>query len=104
MRRERAQATIEVVATLPLLFAVAVLGLQALVWGAAAVEASAAASAGARAAARGGDVAAAVRSALPGVLRDGVVSDVRVDGVHVRLVAPRLAPFLPRLRLSAVER
>ena len=65
-RRQRGQATVELVAMLPLLFVVAFAAAQLLMAGAAAEYAGHAAEAGAVALLEGRDAAAAARSAVPG--------------------------------------
>jgi hypothetical protein len=91
-RAEDGQASIELVALLPLLGVVAMVAWQGVVAGQAWWMASAAAREAARAEAVGGDPVAAARGVLPGALRGGV-SVVRDgagegDGVRVRLVVP----------------
>src|SRR5689334_214628 len=100
MRGERGQAAVETLGVLGALFVLALLSLQVVVWAASAVELSRATQAATRAAARGDDPGAAARAALPGVLRGGL--RVAPDGARLRvsLAPPRLAPFLPVLRLS----
>jgi hypothetical protein len=86
---EQGQATVEFVALLPLLGAVALLAWQAVVAGQAWWLAGAAAREGARAAAVGGDPARAVRGVLPGGLARGAhVSTERDGGVRVRVAVP----------------
>src|SRR3954465_6770999 len=91
MARDRGQASVELLATLP-----AVLLVAALVWELALAGHSAwlcanAARAGARAAGGGGDSGRAARSALPRSLRRGLTVDERDDGaVRVRLRVPLL--------------
>ena len=104
MRTARGQASVETVAVLPLVFLLAVVGLQALVWAASAVEVTSAAAAGARAAARGDDAQSSARAALPGVLRAGASVSVADGSVRVSVAEPSLIPHVPRLRLEAVER
>jgi pilus assembly protein CpaE len=99
-RSESGQASVELVATLPALVAVALLMAQAAVAGWALWSAANAARAGARAAYVGGSASAAARSALPGPLRDG--SQVTSSGeVEVRVRAPVLVPGLPPIPVSA---
>jgi hypothetical protein len=88
---ERGQATVEVVALLPLVVA-AVLAVTALLAAGQARElAGHAATAGAMAMLRGGDPAQAARAAAPGVPAGRMT--VRVDGRSVRVrIAPR-PPF-----------
>jgi hypothetical protein len=99
-RDQRAQASVELVAVLPLLL-VCVLAIgQVVVAGYALWSAGAAARAGARAAHVGGDAKAAARSGLPAPLRAG--ARVRTEGpVEVRLEAPPLIPGLPSIPVSA---
>lgn len=93
-RAEDGQASIEFVALLPLLAAVALVAWQGVVAGQAWWMASAAAREAARAQAVGGDPEAAARGVLPGALRGGVsVAREREregdgDGVRLRLAVP----------------
>jgi pilus assembly protein CpaE len=97
---ESGQASVELVATLPALVAVAALMVQLAVAGWALWSAGNAARAGARAAYVGGSARAAARAALPRPLRDG--ARVRASGdVEVSVDAPGLVPGLPRIPLSA---
>jgi hypothetical protein len=100
MRGERGQAGVETVVVLPVLFLLALLGLQALAWAASGVEASGAAAAAARAAARGDDPGAAARRAVPGLLRPGVRLEAGSGPERVSVVAPALLPGTPVLRVS----
>ncbi len=97
---ERAQASAELVAVVPLvLLAVLALGqLTAAGW--ALASAGEAARAGARAAHVGVRAAAAARAAIPGALEP---AEIRVDGneVRVRVQAPALVPGLPAIPVSA---
>ena len=82
------QATVEVVAMLPLLVVVALAAGQLLAAGVAAELADHAAEAGAVALLQGGEPAQAARAALPGWSRRGV--EVQVSGRRVRVrVRPR---------------
>lgn len=86
---ERGQATVELVALLPLVVVFAALLWQAIVAGQAVWLAGSAARAAARAHAVGGDARAAARSVLPDRLRRGVVVRERgPDGVLVRIAIP----------------
>jgi len=86
---ERGQATVEVVALLPLLVLLAMLLWQAAVAGQAIWLSGAAARAAARADAIGGDPAAAARVALPPRLERGLRVRSRGDeGVAVTLRIP----------------
>jgi hypothetical protein len=88
-RSQSGQATVELVALLPL---VAVIGFalwQAVVAGQAAWLAGSSARAAARASAVGADARAAAASVLPGSLRRGLEVDRRSDGtVRVRVGVP----------------
>ena len=92
---ESGQATVELVAVLPVLGLVLLLAWQALVAGQTWWLTSAAAREGARAAALGADPTTAARSILPGARasRDGS------DGVRVRAAVPSV---LADLRLGSV--
>ena len=95
------QSTVELVALLPLLVAVALALLQGLAAGAAEEAAGHAAQSAAVAVAQGKDGAAAARAALPGWARGRV--EVRAAGtkVTVRVTPPSLLPGLGgRLRAS----
>lgn len=96
MRRygDRGQATIELVALLPLLAAVALAVAQLLAAGVARELARHAAQAGAIAVLEGGDPAAAARAAVPSWSRDRVRVDV--EGRTVTVVVRPAGP-LPNL-------
>jgi pilus assembly protein CpaE len=100
MRREHGQAGIELLAVMPLLVLLALIGLQALAWARAGVAVQDAADAGARAHARGDTPDAAARTALPAGLR--ARARVTLDGstVRVRVVVRPLLPLLPSLALA----
>ena len=91
-RGERGQATIELVALLPLCVVVLLGVAQLLAAGAAREAAGAAAQAGAMARLQGGDPEAAARAAAPGWAKSRLW--VRVDGrrVAVRIVPRALLP------------
>jgi hypothetical protein len=100
---QRGQATIELVAMLPVLAAAALGALQLLAAGATAELAGHAAEAGAVAVLERQDPVAAARAALPGWSRGGLA--VRVDGqrVRVRLRPPPVAgPLADLLAADAV--
>ena len=105
--REHGQATVELVALLPLVAVLAGLLWQAVVAGQAVWCAGSAARAAARASAVGGDARAAARRVLPRRLREGlVVTRVRGDeGVSVAIAIPavigaaRLGTVSARARL-----
>ena len=89
MARERGQATVEVVAVLPLVLLALLAAAQGLTAAWAAVEAADAARAGARAALLGGDAVRTARAALPPSLRPGAAIVRDRDGrVRVTVVAP----------------
>lgn len=99
-RSQTGQASVELVAVLPMLVAVALLVVQAAIAGWALWSAANAARAGARAAYVGGSARSAARSALPAPLRNG--SRVRSDGeVEVSVRAPLVLPGLPSIPVAA---
>jgi len=98
----RGQASIELLAVLPLLVAVALAALQLLAVGYAAVLAGNAAEAGALALAAGADARGGVREALPGWSRARAEVSASRGLVHVRLRPPSLMRALSeRLEVSA---
>ena len=99
---ERGQASVELLATLPLVLLIALSLTQLLAVGYASVLAGNAAEAGALAMAGGGDARAAVRSALPGWSRAHGQISVKAGEVRVRLRPPALLPaFAHRLEVHA---
>ena len=92
---EDGQATVELVAVLPVLGLVALLAWQAVVAGQTWWLAGAAAREGARASALGGDPVAAARRVLPAAR----LSPDGADGVRVRAVVPAV---LGGVRLGSV--
>jgi hypothetical protein len=92
---EEGQATVELVAILPVLGLVAMLAWQAVVAGQTWWLAGAAAREGARASALGEDPVAAARRVLPGARLVGGGA----DGVRVRAAVP---PILAGLRFGSV--
>jgi hypothetical protein len=92
--RDDGQATVELVAFLPLLLVAALAGAAILAAHTAGEQAGQAAQAGAMALLQGGDPRAAARAALP----DGAGARIRVAG---RRVTVRVRPDLP---LAALER
>ncbi len=86
--RQQGQASVELVALLPLLAALAMLGWQVVVAGQALWLAGTAARGAARAQAVGGDAAAAGRAALPPALRPGTRVRTGRRGVEVTLDVP----------------
>ena len=91
MARERGQASVELLGTLPAVLLVAALVWELALAGHTAWLCANAARAGARAAVVGRDAAAAARSALPPSLRAGMTVDKSADGVvRVRLRVPLL--------------
>jgi hypothetical protein len=97
---ERGQASVELVALLPLVVLVGALLWQAVVAGQALWLSAAAARAAARAAAVGGDAEAAARGALPPRLERGL--RVRAAGEGVR-VAVRVPAVLTSGSVTTVE-
>jgi pilus assembly protein CpaE len=107
VERERGQASVELVAVLPLLVACALIAAQALPAGWALWSAGNAARAGARAEHVGGDGERAARSALPPRLR----ADAKVDGgddgedeLRVSVRAPGLIPGVDGGRFEAATK
>jgi hypothetical protein len=94
MGEERGQASVELVAALPVLLLAALAALQLLVAGYAITLADGAAEAGALALASGGSAAEAARRALPGWASDDVAVSVRGGAVTVRLRPPTPLPVL----------
>jgi hypothetical protein len=102
-RAAAGQASVELVAVVPILVGLALLVGQLAVAGWALWSAGNAARAGARAAYVGGSAGKAARSALPGPLRDGARVEAG-DGVEVTVRAPALVPGIPRIPVSARTR
>ena len=92
---ERGQATVELIALLPLLLAAALAGAVLLAAQAAGEQAGAAAQAGAMALLQGGDPRAAAKRALPPAARPRSV--IRVRG---RRVTVHVRPRLPTATLA----
>jgi hypothetical protein len=92
---ERGQATVELIALLPLLLAAALAGAALLAAQAAGEQAGAAAQAGAMALLQDGDPRAAATRALPPTARSGAVIHV-----HGRRVTVRVRPHLPIAALA----
>ena len=102
-RAQSGQATVELVAVLPVLVAVGLATGQLLAAGAARELAGNAAEAGAAAMLQGADARDAARAALPGWSRER--AELRVDGRRVRVrLAPRtvLPGLASRLTATAV--
>lgn len=102
MSRESGQATVELVALLPLLLTVGLAAAAFLAAQAAGEHAGSAAEAGAVALLQGGDARAAAREALPASVRDDAT--ITVDGRRVTVrVRPDLAvdPVARRLEAEA---
>jgi hypothetical protein len=98
--REEGTASVELIAAVPFLLLAALVAAQLALVGQAAWSAGVAARAGARAALVGGDGEAAVRRALPAILRGGATVS-EDDGVFVRVMIPRLLPVLPPLTIGS---
>lgn len=101
-RAERGQATVELVALLPLLAVLAALLWQAVVAGQAVWLAGSAARAAARANAVGGDERAAARRVLPARLERGLVVGRTAPGGSVR-VAIAVPAIIGSARLTTVS-
>ena len=103
MRRvgdEDGQASVELVAAIPLVLVVTLLVTQLAVAGYALWSAGTAARAGARAGYVGGNAKAAARRSLPSPLRHG--ASIRdSDGLSVRVQAPALVPGNPSIPVTA---
>lgn len=89
--RESGQASVELIAVLPLVALLVGVLWQAVLAGEAVWSAAGAARAAARAQAVGGDPLAAARGAVPGALRSGVRVTRDGDGVRVRVGVPLVA-------------
>ncbi|MFL5843698.1 MAG: pilus assembly protein [Solirubrobacteraceae bacterium] len=100
LRSSCGQASVEMVAVLPLAAVVLAVLWQAVVAGQAVWGAAGAARAAARAQAVGGDVRAAARGALPGSLRSGVRVREGSDGVRVGI---RIPLVLTKVSLGTIE-
>ena len=97
---EDAQASVELVAAIPLVLVATLIVAQLAVAGYALWSAGTAARAGARAGYVGGDAEAAARRSLPSPLRAGAtIRDA--DGVSVRVEAPALVPGVPAVPVTA---
>ena len=101
-RGEDGQASVELVAVLPVLVVIALLAWQAVVAGEAWWLAGTAAREAARAAAVGRDPGAAARAVLPGRMRDGlrVKTGREGDGLRVRVQVPAV---VEGMRLGSVS-
>jgi hypothetical protein len=100
MHDDRGQATVELVALLPLLATLAALLWQAALAGQAVWLAGSAARAAARAHAVGGDVRMALRAALPPALEQGARARAGADGAVV--VSVRVPAVFPRWRVGTI--
>ena len=99
-RDQRGQASVELVALLPLLAFIALLLWQAILFASAAWSSAGAARAAARAQAVGADALQAARLAVPGELRGGVSVRAAGDGVRVGIAVPVV---LTGLRLGTID-
>jgi hypothetical protein len=99
-RDQSGQASVELVAAIPVLFVLTLAVAQLAIAGYALWSAGAAARAGARAGYIGGDARAAARRSLPSPLRrDATIRDG--NGVSVRVAAPSLVPGVPSVPVTA---
>lgn len=101
-RRERGVVSIEFLAMLPLLLAIALLALQVGAIGYTAISAQEAARAAARASARGMDVTGTASGLLPPGARLVSVSRFGAPdhGVRLTVEAPRVSSMLPPFRVT----
>ena len=99
--RRSGQASIELLAGLPLLLAAALVAGQLLMVGHALTLADGSAEAGAIAAASGGDAAEAAREALPGWARER--AEIGVEGGRVRVAVRPPAPVAELAELLSVR-
>src|SRR3954470_12560552 len=105
LRDQSGQASVELVALLPLLVAMLALCWQAVLAGHAAWAVGAAARAAARAAAVGADPGAAARSRLPSALERGLrVRTPAAGAVEISLRIPRVVGGIDVGRVSATGR
>jgi hypothetical protein len=105
VRNERGQASVELVALLPLIAAVLACAWQGVLAAHAVWAAGVASRAAARAHALGADPAAAARAHLPSALEDGLRVSVRGDGgVSVSLRIPAVLRGLELGRARATAR
>jgi Flp pilus assembly protein TadG len=102
MAEESGQASVEMVAAIPLLLLAALVALQLLVAGYALTLADGAAEAGALALAAGRPATEAAREALPGWAEDGAAVSVQGGEVTVRLRPPSpLSALADRLAMTS---
>jgi hypothetical protein len=98
---EHGQASVELVALLPLVALVVAVLWQAVLAGQAMWSSAGAARAAARAHAVGGDELAAARAAVPGTLRDRVRVRTDGDGVRVAVHVPIVMTRAPLFTVDA---
>lgn len=102
MAEQRGQATVELLAAIPLLFAAAAIALQLLLTGYTLTLADGAAEAGALALAAGGPARSAAEESLPAWAQGRAEIAVRGGEVTVRLVPPSpIAPIADRLAVTS---
>jgi hypothetical protein len=97
---EGGQASVELVAAIPVLLVVTLVVTQLAVAGYTLWSAGTAARAGARAGYVGGDARSAARRSLPSALRAGASIDDS-GGLSVRVDAPALVPGFPSVPVTA---
>jgi len=95
-RGEHGQASVELVAAVPIMLLLGLVSLQLLAVGYAAVLAGGAAEAGALALAAGGEPKEGARAALPGWSRARARVSADLDSVEVRLRPPSPLPAVSR--------
>jgi hypothetical protein len=100
--RQHGQASVEIVALLPALLALAAAGWQLLLVAWALTAAAHAAGAGAHAELAGSDVRQAVEQALPTTMRNGLALRTTARAVRVTVRVPSLIPgFSPHVSACA---
>lgn len=98
--KEGGTASVELIATLPLLLLAILVAMQIALAGQALWSAAVAARAGARASLVGRDAEASARRELPVSMRKGAQIDEE-EGISVQVPIPRLLPAMPPLKVGA---
>jgi hypothetical protein len=101
IRSHRGQASVALIATIPLLLAVVLVVAQLAFAGFGAWSAANAARAAARAGYAGLDPVAAARAALPGALASGAEVESGAASTRVEVGVPRLLPLLAPITVAA---
>jgi hypothetical protein len=100
-RRSRGQASVSLIATIPLLLLLALAVAQLAAAGFGAWSAANAARAAARASYAGLDPGAAARAALPSLLADGADVETDAERAEVEVRVPRLVPAIGSIEVSS---